>query len=106
MKTASLIRTYGQSRNWERAGLYWLSEPLSERLRDGSIAAHEYVLVRVLGDTADMVASDHKGRVDCWIPLKRADMEPRGEFMVERPSCTGALEAEGYTVVGLGEVTK
>jgi len=62
----------------------------------------------VQGDTADMYESDANGRLTGnyakWTPLTRDDGEPRGQYVVTNPSCTGALEAEGYTVVTMGEV--
>jgi len=68
------------------------------------------VLVTVVGDTAAFYACDAGGRLtgnryERWQPLTRDDGEQRGMYVVANPSCTGALEAEGYTVVTLGEVT-
>lgn len=101
-KTARLIRRYRRCGMWERAGLYRLDPPIPQLMRDGTHEHYEYVLVEVQGDTADMLASNAKGELTGyfarWQPLTRDDMEPRGLFMVDKLSCTGALEAEGYSV--------
>ena len=109
MNTASLIRRYGRGRAWDRAGLYWLSPPMPQRLRCGSYDQWDYVLVSVRGDTVDMYGSDANGKLAApyarWTPLTRDDGEARGLFQADEMTCTGALEAEGYTVVELGKVT-
>ena len=106
---AALIRRYGRGKIWDRAGLYYLDPPMPQLLRDGTHEMHEYVLVTVVGDTAEMLACDKDGalprRVGHWLPLTRDDMTPRGLAVVDAPSCTAALEAEGYTVVAMGEMT-
>jgi hypothetical protein len=109
MKQAALIRKYGAGKAWGRAGLYYLNPPMPQLLRGGGYEYHQYVMVQVQGDTADMYASDASGRLTGayarWTPLTRDDGEARGVSVVAAPSCTGALEAEGYTVVAMGEVT-
>ena len=110
MKTATLLRKYGPGKAWERAGLYYLHPPMPQLLRDGGHELHEYVLVTVVGDTAAFYACDAGGRLtgnryERWQPLTRDDGEQRGLYVVANPSCTGALEAEGYTVVPLGRMT-
>ena len=109
MNTATLIRQYGKGKSWEKAGLYWLNPPMPQALRGGGHEQIPYVFVMVQGNTADMYESDANGRLTGvyakWVPLTRDDGEPRGLFMADELTCTGALEAEGYTVVPLGQVT-
>ena len=110
MNTATLLRRYGAGTSWDRAGVYRLDPPLPQALRDGGYEHHAHVLVQVFGDTAAMYACDASGRLtgnryERWQPLTRDDGEQRGLYVVANPSCTGALEAEGYTVVTMGEVT-
>ena len=109
MNTASLLRRYGPGKAWDRAGLYFLSPPMPQVLRDGSYDLVEYVMVQVRGDTVDMYQADHDGKLTGvyakWQPLTRDDGERRGVFMTDELTCTAALEAEGYTVVPLGKVT-
>ena len=108
MNTASLIRRYGKGRAWDRAGLYFLDPPLPQIVRDGTHEQHKYVMVMVQGDSSELYAADHNGTLRDgarWYPLTHDDMTPRGVRLVDNPSCTAALEAEGYTVVPLGEVT-
>ena len=109
MNTASLIRKYGKGKAWERAGLYFLDPPMPQLLRGGGYEHYPYVMVQVQGDTADMYESDASGRLTGayakWVPLTRDDGEARGLFMADELTCTGALEAEGYEVVTMGEVT-
>jgi hypothetical protein len=109
MNQAALIRKYGAGKAWERAGLFYLNPPMPQMLRGGGYEYHQYVMVQVQGDTADMYASDESGRLTGayakWDALTRDNGEPRGLYVVAHPSCTAALEAEGYTVVAMGEVT-
>jgi hypothetical protein len=105
-KTATLIRKYGKGKAWDRAGLYGLSPPMPQVLRDGSHEQIEYVLVAVQGDTALMLASDKDGLLAApyarWLPMTRDDGEWRGVSVVENPSCAAALEAEGYEITDWG----
>ena len=109
MKQAVLLRRYSPSKVWDKAGLYYLNPPMPQVLRDGNHEYHHYVLVQVQGSTADMYASDAIGKLTGvyakWLPLTRDDGEARGLFNVTPLTCAGALEAEGYTVVTMGEVT-
>ena len=109
MNQAALIRQYGPGKMWDRAGLYYLNPPMPQLLKGGGHEYHQYVMVQVSGDTADMYASDANGKLTGayakWVPLTRDDGEPRGLFNVTPLTCAGALEAEGYTVVTMGEVT-
>ena len=110
MNTATLIRKYGKGTAWDRAGLYYLHPPLQQLLRDGGYEEIAYVMVQVQGDTAALYEADANGklcgnRYERWQPLTRDDGEQRGMYVVANPSCTAALEAEGYTVVTMGEVT-
>ena len=110
MKTATLLRKYGPGKAWDRAGLYYLNPPLRQLLRDGGYDEIAYVMVQVQGDTAALYETDANGklsgnRYERWAPLTRDDGEQRGLFVVDNPTCTGALEAEGYTVVPLGRLT-
>jgi len=109
MKTATLLRKYGRGKAWERAGLYYLDPPMPQLLRNGGYEHYPYVMVQVHGVTADMYASDANGKLTGgfykWSPLTRDDGEERGLWNVTPLSCTGALEAEGYTVVTMGEMT-
>ena len=109
MNKAALIRKYGRGKAWERAGLYYLDPPIPQRRKDGGYDYLRYVMVMVQGDTADMYEADANGKLTGhyarWTPLTRDDGEIRGLWNVTPLSCTGALEAEGYTVVPLGEMT-
>ena len=109
MKKAALIRKYGKGAAWERAGLYYLDPPMPQLRKDGGHDYLRYVMVMVQGDTADMYEADASGKLTGvyarWTPLTRDDGEIRGLFNVTPLTCTGALEAEGYTVVPLGEMT-
>jgi hypothetical protein len=109
VKQAALIRKYGAGKAWERAGLYYLNPPIPQILRGGGYEYHQYVMVMVQGDTADMYASDANGKLTGayakWDALTRDDGEPRGLYVVADPTCTGALEAEGYQIVEMGQVT-
>ena len=104
--TATLVRQFGKGKAWDRAGLYWLNPPMPQVLRDRTYEYHEYVLVTVRGDTADMYASDKDGKLTGkfarWTPLTRDDGEARGLFMMDDLTCAGALEAEGYTITDWG----
>ena len=109
MNKAALIHKYGKGKAWERAGLYYLDPPIPQRRKDGGHDHYRYVMVMVQGDTADMYEADANGKLSGpyakWTPLTRDDGEIRGLFNVVPLTCTGALEAEGYTVVPLGEMT-
>jgi hypothetical protein len=109
MNTASLIRKYGKGKAWDRAGLYFLNPAMPQLMRGGGHEYITYVMVQVHGDTVDMYESDANGQLTGgyarWAPLTRDDGEARGVFMTDELTCTAALEAEGYTVVALGEVT-
>jgi len=110
MNSAVLLRRYGPGKAWDRAGLYYLHPPMPQLLRDGGHEEIAYVMVQVQGDTAALYEADANGklcgnRYERWQPLTRDDGEQRGMYVVANPSCTAALEAEGYTVVTLGEVT-
>ena len=109
MKQAALIRKYGPSRMWDKAGVYYLNPPMPQVLKDGSYEYHRYVMVQVQGDTAELYECDANGKLTGayarWTPLTRDDGEIRGLSVVDAPTCSGALEAEGYTVVTMGEVT-
>lgn len=110
MNSAVLLRRYGPGKAWDRAGLYRLDPPLRQLLRDGGYEEIAYVMVQVQGDTAALYEADANGklcgnRYERWAPLTRDDGEQRGLFVVDNPTCTGALEAEGYTVVPLGRMT-
>ena len=79
---------------------------IAERL---GVTVQQVVMVMVQGDTADMYEADASGKLTGvyarWTPLTRDDGEIRGLFSVVPLTCTGALEAEGYTVVPIGEMT-
>jgi len=108
VKRAVLARKYGKGKAWDRAGLYYLDPPMPQVLRDGGYNYIPWVLVMVQGDTADMYESDANGKLTGvyakWTPLTWDDGTPRGMYGVDSPSCTGALEAEGYTISTWREV--
>ena len=109
MRRAVLIRKYGPCKMWDKAGVYYLDPPMPQLLRGGSHEHYRYVMVQVQGDTAELYECDANGKLTGayakWTPLTRDDGEIRGLSVVNNPSCTGALEAEGYTIVTMGEMT-